>query len=79
MQLPHFQRIIGGAGAPDRSIPWQVRLLANKNTGGGMVIADRWVLTAAHVLTAYDPVQNSQQPVSHDTVEVSDVVQQLLS
>lgn len=70
VQLPHFQRIIGGAGAPDRSIPWQVRLLANKNTGGGMVIADRWVLTAAHVLTAYDPVQNSQQPVSHDTVEI---------
>nr|XP_020466500.1 complement C1r-A subcomponent-like [Monopterus albus] len=45
-----IQRIIGGSDAPDNTIPWQVMLNVNQNRGGGMVIADRWVMTAAHNL-----------------------------
>ncbi|KAK7886900.1 hypothetical protein WMY93_026521 [Mugilogobius chulae] len=48
--FPDFQRIIGGASAPRGSIPWQVRLKSSETSGGGMLISDRWVLTAAHVL-----------------------------
>uniref|UniRef100_A0A8C6SKP2 trypsin n=1 Tax=Neogobius melanostomus TaxID=47308 RepID=A0A8C6SKP2_9GOBI len=43
-----YHRIIGGNDAPQGSIPWQVRICGG---GGGMLIADRWVLTAAHVLS----------------------------
>uniref|UniRef100_A0A8C6UYS6 trypsin n=1 Tax=Neogobius melanostomus TaxID=47308 RepID=A0A8C6UYS6_9GOBI len=42
------QRIIGGNDAPQGSIPWQVRISGG---GGGMLIADRWVLTGALVLS----------------------------
>uniref|UniRef100_A0A667X2T4 Complement component 1, r subcomponent n=1 Tax=Myripristis murdjan TaxID=586833 RepID=A0A667X2T4_9TELE len=44
-----FQRILGGATAPDNTIPWQVMLTVN-GRGGGMVIGDHWVMTAAHNL-----------------------------
>uniref|UniRef100_H3C4L9 complement subcomponent C1r n=2 Tax=Tetraodon nigroviridis TaxID=99883 RepID=H3C4L9_TETNG len=46
------QRIIGGNVAQANSIPWQVLLSISGNRAGGMVIADRWILTAAHVLTS---------------------------
>ncbi|GLD58838.1 complement C1r-A subcomponent-like protein [Lates japonicus] len=42
-----YGRIIGGDNAPDDTIPWQVQLNAG---GGGMVIADRWIMTAAHLV-----------------------------
>uniref|UniRef100_A0A8C6SLL8 trypsin n=1 Tax=Neogobius melanostomus TaxID=47308 RepID=A0A8C6SLL8_9GOBI len=45
-----IHRIIGGNDALQGSIPWQVRISGG---GGGMLIADRWVLTAAHVLSPY--------------------------
>ncbi|KAI3361146.1 hypothetical protein L3Q82_013345 [Scortum barcoo] len=48
--IPIYQRIIGGSQAPDKTIPWQVLLSVDGNRGGGMVIADRWIMTAAHVL-----------------------------
>ncbi|XP_076010741.1 uncharacterized protein c1s.2 [Genypterus blacodes] len=48
-QITGFGRIIGGNVAPNGTIPWQV-LLAVNGRGGGMVIADRWILTAAHVV-----------------------------
>ncbi|XP_059196176.1 complement C1r-A subcomponent-like [Centropristis striata] len=46
-----YQRIIGGSDAPEDTIPWQV-LLTGGGRGGGMVIGDRWILTAAHVVTS---------------------------
>ncbi|XP_058503766.1 uncharacterized protein LOC131471288 [Solea solea] len=50
-----YQRIVGGSSAPADTIPWQVLVSVN-GRGGGMVIADRWIMTAAHVLTQYgDP------------------------
>uniref|UniRef100_A0A673A7A1 complement subcomponent C1r n=1 Tax=Sphaeramia orbicularis TaxID=375764 RepID=A0A673A7A1_9TELE len=48
--LSSYQRIIGGSDAPEGAIPWQTLLTVDGNRGGGMVIADRWVMTAAHVL-----------------------------
>uniref|UniRef100_A0A667X1Z2 Complement component 1, r subcomponent n=1 Tax=Myripristis murdjan TaxID=586833 RepID=A0A667X1Z2_9TELE len=48
--LSSFQRILGGAKAPDNTIPWQVMLKVNGGKGGGMVIGDHWVMTAAHNL-----------------------------
>ncbi|XP_070690977.1 ovochymase [Pempheris klunzingeri] len=45
-----YQRIIGGSDAPENTIPWQVLLSIDGQRGGGMVIADRWIMTAAHVL-----------------------------
>ncbi|KAM9723877.1 complement component 1, r subcomponent [Menidia menidia] len=51
-----YQRIIGGKEAPEHTIPWQVLLNAEGVRGGGMVIEDQWILTAAHVV-----VQDGQQ------------------
>ncbi|KAL0985332.1 hypothetical protein UPYG_G00155600 [Umbra pygmaea] len=48
--LPEFRRIIGGKEAPPNSFPWHVFLRTNQGRGGGMVIGDYWILTAAHVL-----------------------------
>ncbi|XP_029958965.1 complement component 1, r subcomponent isoform X2 [Salarias fasciatus] len=48
--ISYYQRIIGGSDAPDDTIPWQVLLSVSGDRGGGMVIADRWIMTAAHVL-----------------------------
>lgn len=46
--INEYQRIFGGQDAPDNTIPWQVLLSVRGNRGGGMVIGDRWVMTAAH-------------------------------
>lgn len=48
--ISNYQRIIGGKEAPQHTIPWQVMLSVGGNRAGGMVISDRWILTAAHVL-----------------------------
>ncbi|XP_012725742.2 complement C1r subcomponent [Fundulus heteroclitus] len=45
-------RIIGGSDAPKDTIPWQALINIDSNRGGGMIIADRWLLTAAHVVVA---------------------------
>uniref|UniRef100_A0A8C0FY47 Complement C1s n=1 Tax=Chelonoidis abingdonii TaxID=106734 RepID=A0A8C0FY47_CHEAB len=42
------QRIFGGTRAKPGNFPWQV--LFQNPRGGGVLISDRWVLTAAHVL-----------------------------
>uniref|UniRef100_A0A6Q2YIA8 trypsin n=1 Tax=Esox lucius TaxID=8010 RepID=A0A6Q2YIA8_ESOLU len=44
-----FGRIIGGKDAPLGSFPWQV-LITDPHKGGGIVIGDYWIMTAAHVL-----------------------------
>lgn len=48
--IPNYQRIVGGSEAPQNTIPWQVMLSVGGQRAGGMVISDRWILTAAHVL-----------------------------
>uniref|UniRef100_UPI0037E7CFA5 uncharacterized protein c1s.2 n=1 Tax=Semicossyphus pulcher TaxID=241346 RepID=UPI0037E7CFA5 len=58
-----FQRVFGGSDAGENTIPWQA-LVDVGAQGGGMVIGDRWILTAAHV------VQNQGQTVSKDTIKI---------
>ncbi|KAL0985105.1 hypothetical protein UPYG_G00152960 [Umbra pygmaea] len=48
--LPKFGRIIGGKDAPPNSFPWHVFLTTSRGRGGGMVIGDYWIMTAATVL-----------------------------
>ncbi|KAM8734602.1 complement C1r subcomponent-like isoform 1-T1 [Acanthopagrus schlegelii] len=48
--IPAYQRIIGGSEAPENTIPWQVLLNVDGQRAGGMVIADRWIMTAASLL-----------------------------
>uniref|UniRef100_A0A673Z7I2 trypsin n=1 Tax=Salmo trutta TaxID=8032 RepID=A0A673Z7I2_SALTR len=52
VNLPGFGRILGGKPAPAGSFPWQVLLIVN-GRGGGIVIGDCWIMTAAHVLDQY--------------------------
>ncbi|KAL7393553.1 hypothetical protein ABVT39_012741 [Epinephelus coioides] len=62
--LTGYQRIIGGSEAPENTIPWQVMLSVDGGRGGGMVIADRWIMTAAHNLV------HDGNPASKDTVRI---------
>ncbi|KAM9353494.1 complement C1r subcomponent-like [Symphorus nematophorus] len=62
--ISSYQRIIGGSEAPDNTIPWHVLLSVDGQRAGGMVIADRWIMTAAHVLT------HNGKPVSNETLWV---------
>uniref|UniRef100_A0A8C9YQD9 Vitamin K-dependent protein C n=1 Tax=Sander lucioperca TaxID=283035 RepID=A0A8C9YQD9_SANLU len=59
-----YQRIIGGSHAPEDTIPWQVLLNIDGGRGGGMVIGDRWIMTAAH------NVMNKGNQVSEETVRI---------
>ncbi|XP_072106304.1 complement C1s subcomponent-like, partial [Mobula birostris] len=50
-------RIFGGSLARPGQIPWQVRLRLRSMAGGGALLSDGWVLTAAHVVeTALRPL-----------------------
>ncbi|XP_026226379.1 complement C1r subcomponent-like [Anabas testudineus] len=59
-----YQRIIGGSDAPDNTIPWQVMLNLGRARGGGMIIADRWIMTAASVVSIRGVT------ASNDTVKI---------
>ena len=52
------EMVVGGTIAPEGKYPWQTRLYASmdddKGRCGGTIIADQWVLTAAHCAVA-DP------------------------
>ena len=60
---------MGGSSAPETTIPWQVLLNIDGQIGGGMVIGDRWIMTAATDLT------HNGNPVSNETVRVSVLLQ----
>ena len=53
-----LERIVGGTEATIHEYPWQalVRCLVKTMyiTCGGSVIADEWILTAAHCLEGFD-------------------------
>ncbi|XP_063292956.1 mannan-binding lectin serine protease 2 isoform X2 [Pelobates fuscus] len=48
-----IQRIIGGKNADLGNVPWQV-LIETDSRGGGALLYDNWVITAAHVMKAKD-------------------------
>lgn len=64
-EIRDFLRIFGGKDAPQNTIPWQVLLTVGSGRGGGIIIADKWIMTAAHVLA------HKGQQVSKDLVKVS--------
>jgi secreted trypsin-like serine protease len=50
------EMVVGGSVAPEGKYPWQVRLYTSmddsKGRCGGTIVADQWVLTAAHCAVA---------------------------
>jgi trypsin len=55
------QRIVGGVPADIKEHPWQVALIVNGGLCGGSIIAQNWVLTAAHCFN--EPGQISEARV----------------
>ncbi|XP_063818580.1 complement C1s subcomponent isoform X2 [Pseudophryne corroboree] len=53
--LEHQSKIFGGSAAKEGDFPWVVHIVSDTK-GGGALISDRWILTAAHV------VQNGVKP-----------------
>ncbi|KAM9353493.1 complement C1r subcomponent-like [Symphorus nematophorus] len=62
--ISSYQRTIGSSEGPDNTIPWHVLLSVDGQRAGGMVIADRWIMTAAHVLA------HNGKPASNEIVRV---------
>ncbi|KAM9299263.1 mannan-binding lectin serine protease 2 [Gastrophryne carolinensis] len=50
----HIPRIWGGEKAELGAFPWQALLRANEKIGGGALLQDNWVITAAHVVYKKD-------------------------
>lgn len=48
--LSGYGRIFGGSQALPGQLPWQVGLMRGSFDGGGALLGDGWVLTAAHVV-----------------------------
>jgi hypothetical protein len=78
-------KIIGGTDASISDFPWQIFLISNAYRCGGSIIAQGWVVTAAHCIfntvgTTYPPsvisiVAGSTNPASSGTqYQVSEVI-----
>nr|XP_014121870.1 complement C1r subcomponent isoform X1 [Zonotrichia albicollis] len=52
------QRILGGKAAKRGNFPWQA-LTGINGRGGGALLGDRWILTAAHTIFPKGAVQNN--------------------
>ena len=49
---PRVRRVVGGSTAPVGAWPWQVaiRSFTSQYICGGVLIADKWIVTAAHCI-----------------------------
>uniref|UniRef100_A0A8C3H5T6 Peptidase S1 domain-containing protein n=1 Tax=Chrysemys picta bellii TaxID=8478 RepID=A0A8C3H5T6_CHRPI len=68
--IQELQRIFGGTRAKPGNFPWQV--LFQNPRGGGVLISDLWVLTAAHVLddsNSKPRIEKLAMPHPHDSSE----------
>ncbi|XP_036434174.1 complement C1s subcomponent-like [Colossoma macropomum] len=61
--LTRRKRVLGGQLAPQRAFPWHV-FMHQPVRGGGAIIAEQWILTAANNL------MSNNQPVSPDKVKL---------
>lgn len=64
--LARHKRVLGGHLAPQRAFPWH-SFIENLHRGGGVVIAEKWILTAANV------VMNKNQVVDPKQTKVSKI------
>uniref|UniRef100_A0A8C5Q1F6 MBL associated serine protease 2 n=1 Tax=Leptobrachium leishanense TaxID=445787 RepID=A0A8C5Q1F6_9ANUR len=55
-----IERIIGGKHAKLGNFPWQVLIQKDNQRGGGALLYDNWVITAAHVVEGYTALENVQ-------------------
>ncbi|XP_055513402.1 LOW QUALITY PROTEIN: complement C1r-A subcomponent-like [Leucoraja erinacea] len=65
-------RVLGGSEAPDGSFPWQVFVRPPQGRGAGVLVSDRWVLTAAHVLWNKDKNKPTDQDLESHGIYVGD-------
>ncbi|XP_078507608.1 complement C1r subcomponent-like [Lissotriton helveticus] len=63
--VEHTGKIIGGDKAKAGNFPWQV-YVDTSGPGGGALISDRWILTAAHMLV-FEGVNDTEKKVSDVT------------
>ncbi len=68
------EMIVGGTPAPDGKYPYQVRLYSSmedeKGHCGGSLIADQWVLTAAHCVTVEGAADDDEEEEEDEDVDV---------
>ncbi|XP_053349858.1 complement C1s-1 subcomponent-like [Clarias gariepinus] len=69
--LARHKRVLGGHLAPQRAFPWH-SFIENLHRGGGVVIAEKWILTAANVVMNKNQVVDPKQTKVY--VGVSDIV-----
>jgi secreted trypsin-like serine protease len=71
------EMIVGGTPAPDGKYPYQVRLYDSmadeKGHCGGSLIADQWVLTAAHCVTV-EGAQDDEEEEDEEDEDDTDVI-----
>lgn len=58
--LERHKRVLGGHLAPQRAFPWHV-FINHLHGGGGAVIAENWILTAANVLMIKNQIIDPNQ------------------
>ena len=64
------RRVVGGKMAGANEFPWMVALIiGSKNLCGGSIIADRWILTAAHCVEGKKPFQVGRPLLSLESLK----------
>uniref|UniRef100_A0A8B9Q597 complement subcomponent C1r n=1 Tax=Apteryx owenii TaxID=8824 RepID=A0A8B9Q597_APTOW len=66
--VTEVQRILGGRSAKSGSFPWQA-LTGIHGRGGGALLGDRWILTAAHTIFPKGVAEETNIFLGHTEVE----------